>query len=895
MELKKTVLLVAISFLIATLAGTAVAVKTGGSGQSRKVETVVSSTQELNEYEMESNEVALSYKVRSEDSKANFVAYRNGYLKLKVYGQEGNYEKKGKVDQDVIEQKLSRLESVGFFELNASEVPVSNESEEFPLNLAYASFNGTENRIKWRGSAELNSLEALEEIVGDLTSEMEITNSYVELGEKFNLETGESAKVRGTDLDLEVTAIEDKNIGLSLSYQTGVKGQALLVNLSEGETQEFAGFEISFHRIVTGGCDVPEESNRTVNLTRCAKEFAVLEVNKAESEPEVEATVGEAFEVDEGQEAVVYKQVKIAPRPEAMRLELQSLIKIEECYREEPGDVGDDEEVPREKPVDDEEEPGRCRVRSLAKLSVQTEEEGYSSLTIAKGESETIGNYRLRLHYTSGNTAKFSVSRVESPISKEVKLGEPFALKPRESAYQPKTGVYMSFIDVSEICPLKDKEGGSGGSAEECKTVGYLSVSKKPQEIEPKPKPAEDQAEEEYSKSVKGGSGGQTSEYKKRETEEGEIGRKTRYIHKYRITEESSVEVYGVEIKAQHLSKERGRFVIEKDTNDMINVNIDEDFELEEDQSARVIDANLQLNVLSVANNVEKPVQRPDDSEEPEELKEEIRRRMVKFSVNKFIQERLIGKKLSRETARNMVVKKKAVSESGGGSAVDVDKPGSEGGSSVEIVEPITPTPPKPVETHTLTVGESVKVGDYKIEVKNIDWNSAVFSVTEEGLGITYQLNLDQGWNLISNPGKVESIGTNDCDTSKFRLYEYIEDKNRFKVAQSMQSGEAYWLKNSGEQCIVKFELNDRYSLSSLDTLSQGWNYIPVLPAMKDKTLAGMGDCELKSAYIFNSENNKWKDMLQTRIGMNHYGKGLAVFAREKCSLIGSDKPPMPE
>ena len=295
-----------------------------------------------------------------------------------------------------------------------------------------------------------------------------------------------------------------------------------------------------------------------------------------------------------------------------------------------------------------------------------------------------------------------------------------------------------------------------------------------------------------------------------------------------------------------------------------INVHLDERFKLEENKSANVIGANINLDLLGISSYT-KCIEGKETAC--------IEEKHVKLGVSKIFKNQPVAKKVDYTQEYEAAVQKMTVKT-----------------AQETAIEPVDITlPPMPFTVLDLKEGETSSVGDFEISVLSIWADHAEFIVKEKSTGINFMFVISKGWNLFAIPGEIRTLGQNECGLSNSRLFEFNAQTQGFDKITEPRPGKAYWLYNPNEKCKADVELVKPVSMYELEQLQKGWNFVPILFGMIGSTLSEMGNCEFNGAFVYDTETNQWNNVLGTEIGRSLLGKGIAVNVQETCSLLGAD------
>lgn len=470
----------------------------------------------------------------------------------------------------------------------------------------------------------------------------------------------------------------------------------------------------------------------------------------------------------------------------------------------------------------------KCIGRPYAKISLSSppvctgnEQGGGCSangaeVILYEGDKQQFGNYIVRLVNLGNNSATFFTERQDIPDYIKVSLDEKFSLKKQQKAIVIGEDVAIVLNALSAACAV------DSGLTSGCGWKANISVYKLY-----------------YATN-------QSVPYSN-----------------YNLNVGEKLELYGLEINLLDASSGSATFVVRKANSGIINVHTGEKFSLSENAAARVLEANMRIDVLGIYSLQACPMCIEGSACPPCSSIMQ-----VEFSVSNYLFENeIIGTSVAQEAIETTVVSKAS-------SAVAVDS------------SSIMPIPPMPFKTFTLQAGEEADVGDYTIKVLDVSTNSAVFLVEKKSTGIEINYKLRKGWNLFGYPGIMEGMGNNNCDSSKFSLFEFAN--GAFKKLSSPNPGKAYWLYNKGSECNAKGLLKKEVPLSEAGKLTPGWNFIPLLPSMGNNLMQIIekGSCSIKAAYRYDAANRKWQDMLLSKVGLQKYlGEGIAIYSTNACTL----------
>jgi len=465
----------------------------------------------------------------------------------------------------------------------------------------------------------------------------------------------------------------------------------------------------------------------------------------------------------------------------------------------------------------------RCDGRVIASITASVSGSGNTStgaeLRIYEGEEAPFQGYYIRFADYDNGTGVFVVREGLSDSIIKVRLDQEFGLSERQTALVVEEDLYIRLDDTALL---------KSNPAQE---AAYISVWKGiivyPNEVE------------------------------------------TKAFPQYALREGETLSLHGVQITALEIGSGKVEFIVKKKDTSIINVHVNEPFSLEENQTARVLEANMRLDLLNIGGVVscEEHGAQPGETAETGCTED----RFIEVSVSSYLGESSVGRKVEAEKVTSTVVSSAGESES---SAVV---------NSIEI-----PEPPKPFDVLVLYEGESAVVNDYEIKALGIGSREAKLVVRKKSSGIQFSYFISTGWNLFSLPGEIEAE-RNDCASSEWTLLEYDEESNSFKRAGEAKPGKAYWLYNPGKGCEARATIREETTLGELPSLGDGWNFIAVVPEMIGKNINELGNCSLKAAYSFNAPGNNWIGIMNKAITNSDLGKGFVVY-----SANGTSELPLP-
>lgn len=611
----------------------------------------------------------------------------------------------------------------------------------------------------------------------------------------------------------QVTAIEKMQIveAVKVSAEQGNIVRFPYVKLRVGDEETIYGHKIKLNKILIA----IEGGGNIANFT----------VSKAEVPEPKRVYLDEKFDLAENQSAIVLDMVRNSPEARGPSLEAMrvKLLGISQTSCEEPK-------------VGEKEEGAICDSRPIVKVEVQLPgqecEKATGSyecaataalLVLREGEERMVGKYVLRLLDVAGGKAVFIVKKSSISDVTKVKLGETFKLQQKQTALVVEEGLYVRLEGIEMV--------RCGAAETRCVGGSFASVSI-------------------WKKS-----------YEETET-----------IGVYKLREGESLNLYGVKIGLLGLDAvgtygATAKFVVTKGTESVINVHTNEPFKLQLRQAARVLEANMRIDLMNISELPIQCVKAPC-----------VNPLQVEISVSNYL--------FSNETTGTAVSSSDYIK-----TVVEETVTGKE---SEEVAVPV---PPMPFQTFVLSEGESVEVNDFVIKLLAIgSAESAEFIVTKKGSGEKLFIEIVNGWNLFSIPGELDIIESKECDSSNLKVFEYIAKEKKFEKATSGKPGRAYWVYNPSSACSVKAIVRDAVPMSQLDELVVGWNFVPVTVDMIGSKVRDIGkECGPKAAYFYNANSRKWQNAMDKDLSAADLGKAFAVYATKACSLGGSElAPPMP-
>ncbi len=777
----------------------------------------------------------------------------------------------------------------------------------------YARFN-RENKLHWYDglTSEPEAISYALERVKEFEKLMEEnpfnSNILVQLGEAFNLQIGQRATVRETGLKVRLERIEGGTATISVhpllrpllekttsaneegnrSTTAGNKGTAQVmsrwIKLKPGEKKSVYGHTISLNSLMTPKCS--EEALTSENVTtKCigAKPFANLTITKTEyPNKEIKAFLEKKFEIMQGQTARLFDEHKNPVMTMHLtRIDIPSGCNVGSCKVDKNTGIT---VCPMiwcdERPVAKilwERVFKSGELKPLMKMKPRM-------LAIRRGEVKISGNFKFYFADLINGKAVFVVSNAEQEISfQKVSLGEEFKLREKETALIEDKDIFVTLVKTVSLSGISVNEN-QNVKAYPQKEYAIVSVWKKGWGVAPiGPVPLTKSAIKRVEKiranikkvkaeKTQGSAGVGSAITKTGITNKPKPIPVMPYKKTYMLKPGQTLKIYDIKLTLKGLGEKSAKFVANAlGQGNTINVQVGEPFKLEENMSARVLRANMRIDLLGIASNTICAETYPEQCTDT---------KTVKIGVSKLAFEKI--KEKIGEPVENSVVEEEAAKHLIESSARE---------STVSAQIPSIEIPPMPFRVFELGEGEAASVGNFEIKVNAIWENTAELVVKEKSTGLKFQYTIEKGWNLFSLPGEIRPSGKSECHTSNFRLFKYATGKKRFKKVTKALPGEAYWLYNPGEVCNVTAELVKPVSVFELEELQKGWNFVPIVKEMIGKSIDEMGNCKFKGAFFYSPGETKWIKALGTKITEQDLGKSLAVFAEEKCSLVNPETP----
>jgi len=594
------------------------------------------------------------------------------------------------------------------------------------------------------------------------------------------------------------------------------------IRLAIGQSEDVFGHTIKLNDISTLVC--------AQDGLGCGESIANLTVSKRQEPPAKKVFLNETFDLVEEQKAIVFDRDQDDPRE---RLPQKVMgIKLIGISSAVSGPANDTKE---EGMTDYEEGEVAYDTRQSVKVSVELPAEcsendtggscvaSSTIMVLREGDERGIGKYTLRLLDIAKNRAWFIVKKGISDI-KKVYLNEKFDLRQRQSAFVVEENLFIRLNETRLGIVCSQEESGCIGG-------NYAKVK---------------------------------------------IWKGRGSMPEYIIREGETLKLYGVKVTLLELGNGKALFIVEKGTSSVINVHLDEPFTLNERQAARVLEANMRIDLLGIVNGV------CDDNNSGVCYPSK-----VDISVSNYLfSKELTGKAVESKDYIESVIEK--ADDSGSIRSTETD--------SGTLPAPPTPVPPVPFRTFTLAAGESAVVNDFVIKVLSIGYNGAEFIVKRAGSGQEMTIVLYNGWNLFSIPGDIEAIEDSGCKANNIRVFEYIEEEGEFVKATGDKKGQAYWMHNPGGMCTVKAIVREPVRLHEIDKVIEGWNFVPILVDMIGSTVRELASkCAPEAAYFYDGEGKQWWDAMDAKITERDLGKAFAIYATERCSIgVGAEIPKIP-
>ncbi|MFH1587500.1 MAG: Kazal-type serine protease inhibitor family protein, partial [Candidatus Diapherotrites archaeon] len=539
----------------------------------------------------------------------------------------------------------------------------------------------------------------------------------------------------------------------------------------------------------------------TISAFTIDDDSVVLMVSKQTVPDSIRAMLNEKFEMKARQTALVFHPDHFDVNP-VLKMKLENIDSVV-CAASAP-----------------EGEKIWCDTRSVAQLSVSFDDGHSSSIRLRGGENYVHGNYTIYA-LEVGNTAVFVVRETGIEEYIKVRLGERFNLKEKQSALVLGEDVIIQLVNAV------GSECFEGGPCSNTASIATISVWKG------------------Y------GIGGDTE------------GAAMPELVTYSLYPGESISLYGLDIKLLGSSMREATFIVNKSGSQIINVHTNERFKLATGMAARVLEANMRIDLLSIKGNEECTT---------DDFGSCSGRNFAEISVSNYLYELTkTGVAVDAEDYREVVTKSVVEGSSG------------VSGASKMVTTDIA-LPPTPFRKYRLYEGESVEVNDYEIKLLDLYSDTAVFIVTDKRIDLEFKLYIANGWNLMSVPGDIVNPDT-DCEFDEDpSLFRYNTGTGEFEEIYNGENGEAYFFYNPNSGCTVSGGIKNPVSYKELPSLVKGWNFVPVTADMIGKGINDLG-CDLRGAFFFNTRSNGWDNILGTRISEEDLGKGIALYSNSACSF----------
>ncbi|MBM3229000.1 hypothetical protein FJZ26_01085 [Candidatus Parvarchaeota archaeon] len=171
---------------------------------------------------------------------------------------------------------------------------------------------------------------------------------------------------------------------------------------------------------------------------------------------------------------------------------------------------------------------------------------------------------------------------------------------------------------------------------------------------------------------------------------------------------------------------------------------------------------------------------------------------------------------------------------------------------------------------------------------------NAVGKATAPGMMVPYEtLDLYPGWNLISSPvydPAAMKVGTSCQIIGSY--YHYDTKSKKYIESSDPSSKDGYWV-YSKNACTLYFYPSYNTDAANAYPLYPGWNQVgqPFLSLGNRVDISQVsGDCSIsKGPYSYNSKSNTYE-----KTSYLQKGRGLWIYADDKCSLRQYVEPPQP-
>jgi hypothetical protein len=161
----------------------------------------------------------------------------------------------------------------------------------------------------------------------------------------------------------------------------------------------------------------------------------------------------------------------------------------------------------------------------------------------------------------------------------------------------------------------------------------------------------------------------------------------------------------------------------------------------------------------------------------------------------------------------------------------------------------------------------------------------AVFNLIESNNPIIkYSYTLEPKWNLYSLPGII-NIDSSNCNNSKLVYAEYDKTAKKFVRITEPQPGKTYWVYNKGEKCTTTTTILNPTKIEQLPNLTQGWNFVAVIPDLNNKKANQLGNCMIKATMQYNPTTKTWTDITNNTINNTLLGTAIAIYTNNDCKI----------
>ncbi len=150
--------------------------------------------------------------------------------------------------------------------------------------------------------------------------------------------------------------------------------------------------------------------------------------------------------------------------------------------------------------------------------------------------------------------------------------------------------------------------------------------------------------------------------------------------------------------------------------------------------------------------------------------------------------------------------------------------------------------------------------------------------------GRQYEIQLRDGWNLVSAPLLNASIDENNCNGARFFVYDADSGNYMRKSASELYIGEffeAFWVKTN-DRCGITMEGDSFIGIDDLKAVYpiEGWNLLGA-PRESVNWERVEGTCEVRSGpWMYDTDGRRWE-----RASRLETGKGYALKVADNCQL----------